>query len=819
MIIIWPEDWSCPAKHIIFNEEMVKLVWQSGKPLFIEDEAKVGMNYGYIPVIEKSKSNDLVIAIVQLHYPSNSGADERFRRHVEGAIRAVGRSVKKSQLSVSFHSNASLSSKLAVFEGDCHGKDFFEAKSRQISDVLSSALRADVCLMRKENSQSAYEVDSVYYVGAVFRWRSGEVIPDNTTTTIPASVVQEYSEGAYGRRSLLGQQRNNTGANVVIRTVDEHLLVVESNERMNSANLALIDVFSPLLSSLGKQHYLRHECSSLNIKLAVQKGLNSILTATTEESLYDFISKMFATTLGSSQSYDLVWVDERAISEADSLRKRLLAAGFSSQSKQSLCALCLSSGAPIASREAVDGLKGPMAFVPVLLASDRGLAIVIIFDSSSSLNRFMAPEQEKNIISSFNADELMRLSSIIADKYQSLKHMERHDSFRRCVSAMTKIHSSVSKFIADCCGMKDRTRLESTLAQPLSQVETLALCIIEHNLHLHSDDVVREFRLHWQEAESRDQAVWMSHTSLPVNSKVRSPHATSPGDRFQSASLVFNPSPAASETLNSMAEEGTKFVSTDEDFSVFVSVSSSVVLEIKLFDDVKPVILDIISADWKNDDNLKGLFEKTLMSLQTSLKMLFSTWEKSSEQELEFMKTQSTAEAERIAMDILSDCIFDIYDLSTADLEKSRTDACIQAAHFHLSRLSAARHVDIEYISPSGQVHSIFQKSYPRSPSPITQRLYDTFSSPKLASLASTKFAQSIGNPSVSQEIAFECHDIKGKITVALDPDSLGASEESTKLVSKIVAKVLSRRLYELDKSYRNKVSQKKQSEELSKRR
>ena len=808
----------------------MKLVLESGKPLVLEEEMGEGTLYSYVPVVEMSKNEEVVLAVIQYRYSALTENDKLIRQHTESCVRRVGMLVKTNLKWSSAVTAVTLPSRLTELKG-LSAEDFIGQRAPHISQTLSEMIHANVCILIPSDDRSSLEDNSsrgkggdVIYTGTVCRWLSNAAVLDKAafSTTVSAS---NFCSGYFVRPSLLGT--NNDGCvYVVLRILGEHLLVVESTERFYSEKIRYIESFATLISSLRAQHTLSCEHQFLSRKAILQEGIISILTAENEDALHASLFKHFSDVFEETGHWELIWVDRAAIANIDALRRKKLGFlssevdDFSRQTMNNVCAWCLSSGSPITAREGVDGSRVPLAFIPIVLKNENGLALVVRFDSVMSLNRFMVASHDLYTChGSPNIDDIIRVCKTVSAQYEALHLRQKCNYEHKSISSVMMICKCISKLIEECSGFHEGKHEGNYLATPhgtMSYTEKLAQSIMEFNQKL-EPDIVREFKLHWRDSHLNDtsqgdQPQWMSHTRLPSNSKIRSPHPSSPGQSFQNTSFVLNISPA-SDLLQSLGRNAVEIVSNSSEWSVFFVISESVALEMQLAASIFGDELIDGTPNFKAGDNdaddMNVLIQDAMRFLFTPVQTLIFTIEKLSEDEQMFLKTRSTTDSERAAMDILSDCIFDIYDHSTADLESSRTDACIQAAHFHLCRLPTMSKIDIEYISPNGQVHSIFHQPYLSSPSPMTKTLFKTFSTSKI---------DAPYDASNTLEVPFECHGIKGKITAVYGIDDLSAGESIVRLVTKIVAKVLSRRIYELDKSYRNKSNQKKQSEELSRR-
>ena len=345
-----------------------------------------------------------------------------------------------------------------------------------------------------------------------------------------------------------------------------------------------------------------------------------------------------------------------------------------------------------------------------------------------------------------------------------------------------------------------------------SLTEVLAIEFAEFFETSETRSDIYDFKLHWKPTdEGGKQSSWMTIVKDPSKDNAFTARSSS------SQALLRTVYRKQIIMLNSP--------SSPTSTSIFLSIAPDKVMEFSLcfslLDSMAPL-------DWTHEEG-KGLVDsnakqawKTLLSIQQLGKLLISLRERIAEGDDITQTLQQKVDMQVSLLNLMRDCVFDIYDQSkaldaSAVTATSRSAKCLQAVQRHLNRLPTVINVTIEFKSPAGQVYnSVTQRLLEESearPSPTSGR------SSKLWDTKSISESSAGDNSRFSRDFVFECHEIQGKITLIFSSPLVDKTEACVSTVVCTLAKLLSRRLYELDKAARNRVYLKSKAEEIVKRR
>jgi hypothetical protein len=802
---------------------MLKLVRQSGKSLllevdssFTESNEELG-TVNYIPIYgTDSSTTDIMQAVIQVRSAptGSSKLEELVLQCVSSSIRSVA-----AHDSSPLHHGPTIESFCEMADGVQPDNNFMHAIAAPLSTIVATHMRANVCILQHELESGASRSGGL--VGTVYRWHDLGVNADASTTRVDEEKIQS---GVHDSLLTKGGFRGKTYT--VFKRFATGIIVVESLSRIPTQAVVIFESLMALASALYEQHTLKAAHSIQSYLLHLEQLHTAVHDSNETTDLYT----IFETSLKAAfqcKEGSLIQISKTRVSEiTEGLKSKEipLYVDMSDEVRwpeDRLVGMALSTNSVIPCRMGHASMDSPCIYIPVIVLEDCGFALKLVFDTMGKLNEFMEVGRETRLPTAAlpSIRDAVRLADAVSKWFLRGIAEKLNEVNSTHSAALLSLNASFSKLLerslvppkpsdAQLTNSYSPSKLAHASASTKAY-ERLAMEIITLNEGLTDADVVTEYRLHWRAREvdfsmtsEVDRADWVTHSA--VQSFRAFQGTTTPGfEREDVEDRVVVKASTAGDVLYRLQKKEIEIERLGEGCVLYMLVALTAALEIRLR---KPL------AEATSIDTIDASVRGAIRSIQHSAQQLLSSTERTIELDESFRTSQRVLEADASLLSVLSDCIFDVYDRSSSELNVNRVEACIKAVHFHLGRFPNIEHVSVEYTSPDGVCCNIGTDSALlfQSPQQASQRF---------ASTGTLRLSYPPKEPTqVAKEFAFECHECHGNFKV-LVRDSISESEEQLLDVGvKTVAKVVGRRVYELDKAYRNKKTSKAKSEQLSKK-
>lgn len=833
----------------------------------------------YIPVISlsgDSKLKEPTLAIVQFTglLEKSSRNDELGRRHIVDLVRTVGGVYLSHEKRIASYSDylTAFAQLLQRVESLASGLSFFEHVNSHISFLLAIMMQANVCVLAKVNdgessnsrvkdlsyngSPAHKSEGGLFLAGTVFRWRNFSAVADSSTTYIESSQIPEQGLAApLPSRPLLqpsDSAQTNSKVYSLVHHVGSRVFLVESSERICPQAICQLYTFGTAVSLMSDIYSIKSNNLLCGQQLKLEKLCRNIHNSSSETDVVRLVETHLSSALH-CREVTVMRVPRHLIVDIDQARRQKDSSMFSERgtsnaSDAHLAALSLSTDTFLPCKLGTMETQHPTIFIPVIvLDEDPSFAFKIVFERSTDVVNFL---ENKKIGSEGSRDPgAMEDALVVADSVsfwvRRIGYTKKCQDAAEYASAAFELstafsrlfHKSISRVAADMdvesvvsSPTKDFTFTPAkqlfspkTRSPPSKRVsastplEALAYEIVEHNDSLRvAQSIVLEFRLHWIHPQCGDvfeERGWVTHASVlrEPTMVLSASKLNGQGDssRFFPSSVLLESSKSPN-TLGSMERKQIAVLpSSSSGCVIYMYLAADSVLEINLSKLVfsGAYLMDGVYLGGRSLTSESAAITKAwecLLSIQKSGAYLLNSFERRDDAIDHLKRTQRFVEDETQQLSVLKECVYDVYGQSASDFKGDRVEGSLRAVQFHLGRLPGVVSVAIVYKSPTGdEFNSLLQTMIPSS----------TIESS--AGMQRLSVEQDFLNGSVVYP--FDCHDVKGKILLKYSNETI-PDDSSMDAVGKSIAKILGRRIYELNKAAKNRTVLKGKSEELSRK-